>query len=103
VLTFSTTSNESATNKLKQTYDFILIPIGAMLVGSIKLTGAQPGVETQKGEELGYFAFGGSTVVAVFPPDANMHFDTDLLDNSSRGLETLVKMGESIGTFKHDL
>ncbi|KAI8058294.1 phosphatidylserine decarboxylase-domain-containing protein [Syncephalis plumigaleata] len=102
VLTFSTVSDESVVNKLKQTYDFVLIPIGAMLVGSIGLTGAQPEVETKKGDELGYFAFGGSTVVVIFPPNANMQFDADLLNNSAKGLETLVKMGESIGTFKQD-
>ena len=46
------------------------VAIGALLVGSIKLTGgAQKGAEVKRGDELGYFAYGGSTVVALFPPE----------------------------------
>lgn len=37
-------------------------------VGSIKWTGgAQKGTTVKRGDELGYFAYGGSTVVALFP------------------------------------
>lgn len=36
------------------------------------------------GEELGYFQFGGSTVVAVFPPNT-VTWDSDLLAASSQG------------------
>ncbi|RKP25591.1 phosphatidylserine decarboxylase-domain-containing protein [Syncephalis pseudoplumigaleata] len=102
VLTFTTVPDDSATDKLSKPYDFILVPVGAMLVGSIRLTGGQPGVQTRKGDELGYFAFGGSTVVAVFPPGGSMRFDEDLLRNSASGLETLVRMGESIGVLASD-
>lgn len=45
------------------------VAIGALLVGSIVWTnGGQPGATVKRGEELGYFAYGGSTIVALFPP-----------------------------------
>ena len=38
-------------------------------VGSIAWTGGgTPGTTVKRGDELGYFAYGGSTVVALFPP-----------------------------------
>ena len=44
------------------------VAIGAMLVGSIVWTaGGKKGTTVKRGEELGYFAYGGSTIVALFP------------------------------------
>lgn len=44
------------------------VAIGALLVGSIVFTnGANKGSKIKRGEELGYFAYGGSTVVCLFP------------------------------------
>ena len=44
------------------------VAIGAMLVGSIVWTaGGNKGAQVKRGEELGYFAYGGSTIVALFP------------------------------------
>ncbi|GAA6036202.1 hypothetical protein JCM8097_006833 [Rhodosporidiobolus ruineniae] len=75
------------------------VQIGAMLVGSIVRTGAEtPGAQVKRGAELGYFAYGGSTVIAVFPPGA-VQFDADLLRNSQNQLETAVRVGEQIGRF----
>jgi len=71
------------------------IAIGATMVGSIQFT-AQPGDIVQKGDEMGYFAFGGSTLLLLFEP-GEIEFDKDLLCNSEKPLETLVKMGERIG------
>ena len=42
------------------------VAIGALLVGSVNWT-KSAGDEVKKGDELGYFAYGGSTVIAVFP------------------------------------
>jgi len=68
-----------------------------VIVGSIQLTGAQEvGNHVQKGDELGYFAYGGSTCILLFKKGA-MAFDKDLIENSKKGVETLVKMGERIG------
>ncbi|PCH35514.1 hypothetical protein WOLCODRAFT_156209 [Wolfiporia cocos MD-104 SS10] len=73
------------------------VAIGAMLVGSIKWTGGgQPGNVVRRGEELGHFAYGGSTVVVLFPKGF-IQFDEDLLRNSREPCETLVQVGSSIG------
>ncbi|KAJ7155452.1 phosphatidylserine decarboxylase-domain-containing protein [Mycena crocata] len=71
------------------------VAIGALLVGSIVWTnGGQKGKSVARGDELGYFAYGGSTVVAVFPKGV-IDFDADLIANSmaSPPVETLVKVG----------
>jgi phosphatidylserine decarboxylase len=69
---------------------------GVMKVGSIVLT-KQPGENLFRMDEMGYFAFGGSTIIMLFPQGA-ISFDHDLLENSFQPLETLIKMGDSIGT-----
>ena len=61
--------------------------------------------EVKRGDELGYFAYGGSTVVAIFPPEV-IQFDDDLLQNSmglgpagvEGSIETLMKVGYSLGS-----
>ncbi|MES2614635.1 MAG: archaetidylserine decarboxylase [Bdellovibrionota bacterium] len=74
----------------------LLMEIGAMFVGTIVQT-YRPTMSVEKGEEKGFFKFGGSTCVLFFEKDS-MHFDEDLIKNSQAGLETLVKMGEQIGS-----
>lgn len=75
--------------------DVAFVAIGATLVGSIFWT-VEPGAHVAKGDELGYFAFGGSTCIAVFQP-GHVEWDQDIVANGKRSLETLVKMGERIG------
>lgn len=53
--------------------------VDVVQVGSIVFT-AEVGDEYQKGDELGYFAFGGSTVIVLFGADA-LAIDGDLLHN----------------------
>ncbi|KDD74425.1 hypothetical protein H632_c1322p0, partial [Helicosporidium sp. ATCC 50920] len=72
------------------------VAVGATLVGSIRWT-VQEGQLLAKGEELGYFAFGGSTCVLLLPDAAPVAWDEDLRANSHKSLETLVKVGEQIG------
>uniref|UniRef100_A0AAD7XA06 phosphatidylserine decarboxylase n=1 Tax=Trametes cubensis TaxID=1111947 RepID=A0AAD7XA06_9APHY len=73
------------------------VAIGAMLVGSIRWTGgAQKGTNVKRGDELGYFAYGGSTIVVLFPQGL-IKFDDDLVQNSAVPIETLVKVGDSLG------
>lgn len=75
--------------------DILLAPVGATMVGSI-LSTYTPDSPLQKGDEMGYFAFGGSTVVILFEKDT-IKIDDDLLKTTSAGKETYVKMGERIG------
>ncbi|KAH0836106.1 Phosphatidylserine decarboxylase proenzyme 3 [Fonsecaea pedrosoi] len=69
--------------------------IGAMMVGSTVIT-RKPGERVKRAEELGYFKFGGSTILLFFEP-GKMVYDRDLVDNSLGALETLLRAGMSIG------
>jgi len=73
----------------------MVICIGAMMVGSTVIT-RQKGEQVKRAEELGYFKFGGSTLLLLFEP-GQMRYDDDLADNSKSALETLVRVGMSIG------
>ena len=66
----------------------MFVCIGAMMVGSTVIT-RKAGEKVKRAEELGYFKFGGSTVLLFFEP-GRMVYDDDLIDNSSGALETLV-------------
>ena len=72
-----------------------IVEVGATMVGSILQT-YMPGERVVKGEEKGYFAFGGSSVVMLFEKD-RMQFDPDLLKNTSNGIETYARFGEHVG------
>ncbi|EIW71117.1 hypothetical protein TREMEDRAFT_67577 [Tremella mesenterica DSM 1558] len=69
--------------------------VGAMMVGSI-LTSVKEGQHVNRADELGYFAFGGSTIVCLFERGV-MEWDEDLLANGRAAVETLVRMGMGIG------
>jgi phosphatidylserine decarboxylase len=74
--------------------DVIMAEVGATMVGSIVQT--YKGSSVRKGEEKGFFKFGGSTVVLLFEK-SKIYIDQDILINTANGYETAVKMGESIG------
>ena len=93
------------------------VAIGALLVGSVNFT-VEPGQSVNKGDELGmtgdlyfqlfimlfyvgYFAYGGSTIVVVFKAGM-VKWDDDLQHNSDNSMETLVRMGEKIGQKRND-
>ncbi len=65
------------------------ICVGAMMVGSTVIT-RKAGEKVKRAEELGYFKFGGSTILLLFEP-GSMKFDDDLIENSKGALETLVR------------
>ena len=46
--------------------------------------------------DLGYFAYGGSTVIAVFKAGM-VEWDEDLRHNSNNSMQTLARMGANIG------
>lgn len=73
----------------------VLMEIGALGVGSIVQT-IPRGYLVRRGEEKGYFKYGGSTTV-LFTEPGRVVFDQDLVEHSKIGMETLVKMGERIG------
>ena len=70
------------------------IEIGALNVASIVQTYSSGPCE--RGQEKGFFQFGGSTVVLLFEPGA-IAFDSDLVADSAGGLEVHVRTGASVG------
>jgi phosphatidylserine decarboxylase len=76
-----------------------IVAVGAMLVGSIKYVNGMnnPGAQMRRGQCLGAFYYGGSTVIVVYPP-GEVILDEDLVSNSTeKGVETYVKVGWSTG------
>lgn len=78
----------------------MVVCVGAMMVGSIKIT-VEEGQDVKRGQELGYFAFGGSTIVVLFERGA-VEWDEDLVINGRACLETLVRVGMGIGTCRRN-
>lgn len=76
--------------------EVLLIEVGATCVGSINQT-YQPGSAVQKGDEKGYFEFGGSSTITIFPPNT-IQFDDDLVKHSHNHVELYARMGDSLGT-----
>lgn len=75
-----------------------MVLVGAMMVGSIVIS-VGVNEEVSKGDELGYFKFGGSTIVMLL--DSQLcEWDGDLVNNSQKGLETLCRYGMAGGVLK---
>ena len=74
--------------------DVVMAEVGATMVGSIVQT--YSGNFVKKGQEKGYFKFGGSTVVLLFEKN-KIRLDQDLLINTLKGYETVIREGERIG------
>lgn len=104
--------NPIALNKIKKLYcqnkrewsvlksdnfgDVLYVEVGATCVGSI-IQSYKESVKVNKGDEKGYFKFGGSTVILFFQK-GSIKIDEDICQQSKLGFETLVKLGEKIGT-----
>lgn len=75
--------------------DVIHIEVGALLVGKVIQCNREPHA-FRKGEEKGWFEYGGSTIIQLFTKDAIVP-DADIIEYSAQGIETLVKVGEKTG------
>ncbi len=75
----------------------IEVEIGAMGIG--KIVNNHEEYNFKKGEEKGYFEFGGSTIVLLIKKDMVI-IDEDIYNNSLENIETNVKYGEKIGSKK---
>lgn len=78
--------------------DILHIEVGATCVGSIIQTYI-PNEHMKKGDEKGYFKFGGSTIILFFEKD-KVKMDQDIINETNKGYETKVMMGEKIGKVK---
>ena len=70
------------------------IEVGAMMVGKINNT--HPKEKFNRGDEKGYFSFGGSTIVMLYKKDV-IELDEDIAKNSAEEIETTVLFGEKVG------
>ena len=73
----------------------LLLEVGATCVGSICQT-YRVGRESVKGDEKGYFRFGGSSTITVFQP-GRIRFDDDLVRHSAEHRELYARMGDQMG------
>ncbi len=71
--------------------------VGATCVGSVSFASDFPRAVC-KGDEFGYFSFGGSSVLTLFE-EGKVSLSPDLLKNSSEGIELYAKMGDQMGSW----
>ncbi|MDG2323382.1 MAG: phosphatidylserine decarboxylase, partial [Akkermansiaceae bacterium] len=72
----------------------ICMEIGATCVGSIHQT-FTPGQAAEKGQEKGYFAFGGSSTLLMFEP-GKVQLAEDLLKTSQEQIELYAKVNSAV-------
>ena len=76
----------------------LMLEIGATNVGSVHHTFV-PTRMVEKGEEKGYFAFGGSATLTLFEP-GRVQLAEDLLEQSAQQRELYAKVGDRMGTIQ---
>ncbi len=74
--------------------DILMCEVGATMVGSI-VQSYTPDTDVKKGQEKGWFAFGGSTIIILLEK-GKVQLDRDILENTEKGYETSIKMGEQL-------
>lgn len=74
---------------------YLFIEVGATCVGTIHQTYSSNS-QVQRGEEKGYFSFGGSSIILLFEA-GRIRLDADLVETSARFAELRCLMGQSIG------
>lgn len=72
----------------------VQMEVGAMLVGRIVNHEGESFAE--RGKEKGYFEYGGSTIILLLKKGA-AQINKEILESSSAGIESPVKMGSAIG------
>ena len=89
---FHENSREVTFLDCKNLGDVCIIEVGALMVGKI----VNEDVKTfKKGDEKGHFEFGGSTIIMLINKDVKLN--KKIIENSSKDIETIVKMGQKIG------
>ena len=80
--------------KTKDMGSILQMEVGALLVGKIK--NHKEKCHCEKGEEKGYFEYGGSTIIVITEPGMVAPSEA-LLNNTANDLETKVLQGQVIG------
>lgn len=71
------------------------VEVGAVMVGKI-VQSHDERKDYKRGDEKGYFLFGGSTVILIGQPGKWKPSD-DILSNTKKGIETYIHLGDEIG------
>ena len=91
---FTTNVREISILELARFGKTAFIEVGAFGVASITQT--YRGTAFQRGDEKGFFTFGGSTIIMLFEA-GRLTLDDDILKHSAKGIECLVKAGTHLG------
>lgn len=91
---YKTNSREYCILNCDNLGEVIMVEVGAVGVGKIK-NHQQQEYTFKRGEEKGYFEFGGSTIVLILKD--NFIIDEDIIKNTNDGNETKVLLGEKVG------
>ncbi len=75
--------------------EVLYVEVGATSVGSI-VQSYTPGKRARRGDEKGFFKFGGSTVLLFFKNNRVL-IDKEILEQTAAGFETRVLAGDVIG------
>ncbi|KAL2821862.1 phosphatidylserine decarboxylase-domain-containing protein [Aspergillus cavernicola] len=78
--------------------EVLFVAIGASQVGTVQINERwqKLGAEISKGDELGIFQFGGSSIIVAFQKD-RIQFDQDLIEPSKHAITVDVEVGMSLG------
>ncbi|KAJ5244938.1 hypothetical protein N7489_005034 [Penicillium chrysogenum] len=78
--------------------EVLFVAIGASQVGTVEINEKwqKPGAEIKKGDELGVFQFGGSSIIVAFQK-GRIQFDEDLTGPSKNAVAVDVEVGMSLG------
>lgn len=90
---FKENTRECTLIETKNFDKLLYVEVGALLVGKIANHDV---IKFKKGDEKGYFMYGGSTVIVLVKNNI-VKIDNEILNNSKNGYETYVKLGEKIG------
>lgn len=89
---FKENTRECTLVETKNFDKLLYVEVGALLVGKISNHMVS---NFKKGEEKGYFMYGGSTVI-ILVKNNKIKIDYEIQKNSNLGYETYVKLGEKI-------
>lgn len=90
---YSENNREYQVLKTKNFGDIIQMEVGALMVGKIVNHDI---TKFNRGDEKGYFLFGGSTIVVMVKENI-IEIDEDILKNSNHNIETKIQIGEKVG------
>ena len=91
---FTENSREFTVMKTKNFGRVVQMEVGAMLVG--RIVNHHGRHVFRRGEEKGFFKYGGSTIILLFEKDRLFLYD-EILQASALGIETPVTAGEKLG------